>query len=350
MEKRGKNMEFDRAKFDDIYVLMNRIDMEHYPDTMKDLFLSAANLRTYAVQIYEIFAQTIYSRFPPLLRDAGSYSDPAKFDDVKEHIRKVGTPEERRDYEEALEELEQCFEREGKKFYDILQDIAGTVQEDSDILAKNCRQDLISGAYFYGKIESSMKIRGIQIEEKADVIKTVYVEPMQKLKDKIKAYDAEIDKYLDPRNAFDTFMKAMPSADEFASLVKFAEKKADASVEAMKAAYSVAMKGIEYIGGKIVNIQKMEERHKLREELDQLSKSYEQHKADYEKVVDEYDRANSLVTFMDEAKYFSDQAKPFLEHATEDLNLLGLALESKDAAAFHERVVKMEEDYLVFWD
>lgn len=256
---------------------------------------------------------------------------------------------ERQDYEEALKEMEQRFVKDGKKFYNGLRDIAKVVQEDSEILEKNCRQDLTSGAFFYGKIEETMKIRGIQIEEKANIIKTIYVEPMQTLKNKIKAYDAEIDKYLDPQNAFETFMKAMPSADEFASLSKFAEEKADAGVEAMKAAYSVALKGIEYIGGKIVNVQKMEERQKLQDELNKLFESYEKHRSDYQKVVDEYDKAHSLIAFMDEVKYYSDQAKPFVEHVTKDLKRLGQALENKDAAAFHERLAKIEKDYAVFW-
>ena len=343
------NMEFDRAKFDDNYTLINNIDMDHYPDTMKELFLTAAGLRTYAMQIYEIFAQTIYSHFPHMIRDAGLYSDPQKFDEVKERIDTAETQEERQEYEEFLDDLERHFEEEGKKFRDGFRDIAKVVREDSDILEKNCRQDLTSGSFFYGKIEGAMKIRGVQIEEMAEVIKNVYIEPMQSLKDKMKAYDAEIDKYLDPHNAFDRFMKALPSADEFSSLAKFAEKKADAGVEAMKAAYSVALKGIEYIGDKILNIQQMEERRKLQDELDQLSKEYGQYKEKYQKVVNEYDKAHSLVTFMEEAKYFSDHAKPFIKHATKDLEKVGQALNDKDVAAFHDRIAKIKEDYAVFW-
>ncbi len=104
----------------------------------------------------------------------------------------------------------------------------------------------------------------------AKVIKNVYVEPMQALKDKIKIYNAQIDTHLDPNKAFERFMKALPSAEEFANLTKFIDNKADDKIQAMKAAYSVALSGIEYIGSKIINLENMEERRKLQEELDEL--------------------------------------------------------------------------------
>ena len=144
-------------------------------------------------------------------------------------------------------------------------------------------------------------------------------------------------------------MKALPSAEEFANLTKFAEEKADAKVQAMKAAYAVALKGIEYIGGKIVNFEKMEERRRLQEELDKLKQNYAKYKAQYEEVVNEYDKAHSLLTFMDDVKYFSDYAQPFNKRAAEDVRQLEEALAGKDAAAYNECVKKMEDEYGVFW-
>ena len=261
-------MDFDRAKMEDTYTKIKHVDMEHFPDTMKDLFLAAADLRTYGAQVYQTFTQTMYSKMPSMLRDACVYSEPEQFAQIEEKIRAAKTPEEKKEYEEIFVDMEAVFLREGKAFAGSFGEIARKVREDSAIIGKNCRKDLTSGTFFYGKIEDSMRIRGSQIADMAGVIKDVYVEPMHKLKEQIKAYDADIDKYLDPNKAFERFMKALPSAEEFANLTKFAEEKADAKVQAMKAAYAVALKGIEYIGGKIVNFEKMEERRRLQEELD----------------------------------------------------------------------------------
>ncbi|MDE5938082.1 MAG: hypothetical protein K2H37_03250 [Lachnospiraceae bacterium] len=342
-------MDFDRAKMEDTYMKIKNVDMEHFPDTMEDLFLTASDLRTYGVQIYQVFTQNMYSEMPSMLRDACAYSEPQQFAEIEEKIRAAKTPEEKKEYEEVLADMEEIFVREGKKFCDGFSAIAGTVWEDSTIIEKNCRKDLTSGAFFYGKIEDSMRIRGSQIADMAEVIKNVYVEPMQKLKAQIKSHDADIDKYLDPNNAFERFMKALPSAEEFANLTKFAEEKADAKVQAMKAAYAVALKGIEYIGSKIVNFEKMEERRRLQEELDKLKQDYEKYKAQYKDVVGEYDKAHSLLIFMEDVKYFSDYAKPFNQRATECIGQLEKALTEKDAAVYNGCVKEMEKDYSVFW-
>ncbi len=342
-------MDFDRAKMEDTYTKIKHVDMEHFPDTMKDLFLAAADLRTYGVQVYQTFTQTMYSKMPSMLRDACVYSEPEQFVEIEEKIRAAKMPEEKKEYEEIFADMEAVFLREGKAFAGSFGEIARKVREDSAIIGKNCRKDLTSGTFFYGKIEDSMRIRGSQIADMAGVIKDVYVEPMQKLKEQIKAYDADIDKYLDPNKAFERFMKALPSAEEFANLTKFVEEKADAKVQAMKAAYAVALKGIEYIGGKIINFEKMEERRRLQEELDKLKQDYAKYKAQYEEVVSEYDKAHSLLTFMDDVKYFSDYAQPFNKRAAEDVRQLEEALAGKDAAAYNECVKKIEDEYGVFW-
>ncbi len=342
-------MKFDRAKMEDVHYRIKKVDMDHFPDTMKELFLSAISLRTYEQQIYQVFAQTVYSEFPVMLRNAGRYSKPQQFEEIKEQLHKAGTPEEKMVFTDILANRENIFQREGKKFYDWFQAIVKVVRENGGIIEKNCRKDLTFGIFFYGKIEDSLRVRGDQIAKMAEVIKNVYVEPMQALKDKIKAYNAEIDTYLDPNKAFERFMKALPSANEFADLTKFIDSKADGKIQAMKAAYSAALSGIEYIGTKIINLENMEERRKLQEELDELRRQYEKYRKQYENVVDEYDKVKNLLVFMDDLKYFSDYVKHFSNQAAEELSQLEQALAGRDAAAFHTCLERMEKEYSVFW-
>lgn len=343
-------MKFDRAKMEDVHYQIKGVDMDYFPDTMKELFLSAISLRTYEQQIYQIFAQTMYSEFPVMLSNAGRYSDSQAFEGIREQLRKAGTPEEKILITDFLATQESIFQREGKRFYDWFKAIVKVVKENGDVIEKNCRKDLTSGIFFYGKIEDSMRVRGNQIAQMAKVIKNVYVEPMQALKDKIKVYNAQIDTYLDPNKAFERFMKALPSAEEFANLTKFIDNKADDKIQAMKAAYSVALSGIEYIGSKIINLENMEERRKLQEELDELRRQYENYKKQYENVVGEYDKVKNLLAYMENLKYFSDYVKPFSSQASEEIIQLEQALAGQDVAAFHTCIKRMEKDYSVFWE
>ena len=129
-------MDFDRAKMEDTYTKIKHVDMEHFPDTMKDLFLAAADLRTYGAQVYQTFTQTMYSKMPSMLRDACVYSEPEQFVEIEEKIRAAKTPEEKKEYEEIFVDMEAVFLREGKAFAGSFGAIARTVREDSAIIGK----------------------------------------------------------------------------------------------------------------------------------------------------------------------------------------------------------------------
>lgn len=95
-------MKFDRAKMEDVHYQIKGVDMDYFPDTMKELFLSAISLCTYEQQIYQIFAQTMYSEFPVMLSNAGRYSDSQAFEGIREQLRKAGTSEDLVQLEQSL--------------------------------------------------------------------------------------------------------------------------------------------------------------------------------------------------------------------------------------------------------
>lgn len=335
-------MQFDRAKCEDEYTKMQDILLENPPESMKNLYASAADYRKDATEIYRNLTYTVCVEFPGQIRTILEYTDPADFSELEEKIHTAETPETAAEYTSVLNEFLTRFRTEGDTFNGRLRTLCKSMRDCHDILEKNLRKDLTSGAFFYGQMEIAMQLRGRQIEELASIIKDVYVAEMNELKEKIKKYDESIDQFLDPKNAFDRFMKALPSADEFASLTKFTEKNPDAQVEAMKAAYSVAIKGITYIGDKIVNVANMEERESLQKELDRLQADYDKYKAQYENVIHEYNLVKNLVSLMDSMRYFSNQAGQFSDGLSGILAKLDGALTDQNAALYHSSILEVQ--------
>jgi len=335
-------MQFDRAKCEDEYTKMQDIPLENPPESMKNLYASAVKYRNDATEIYRTLTQTVYAEFPGLIRTVLEYTDPADFSELEEKIRTAESPAMAAEYTSILNEFLGRFQTEGTAFNGRLRSLCKSMQDCHDTLKKNLRKDLSSGAFFYGQTEIAMKVRGRQIEELASIIKDVYVAEMNALKEKIKKYDESIDQFLDPKNAFERFMKAIPNAEEFSSLTKFAEEKPDAQVEAMKAAYSVAIKGVTYIGNKIVNVANMEERERLQKELNKVQADYEKYKSQYENVTYEYNLVKNLVNLMDSMRYFSDQAEQFTNGLSDKLKKLDHALANKDAALYHSCILEVQ--------
>lgn len=335
-------MEFDREKCEDEYIKMQDILLENPPEPMKNLYVYATGYRDDASGIYHDLTNTIQAEFPGRIRTVLKYSDPEELRELEEYICNAESPEKKAEYTAIRKEFLDRFQKEADAFNERIHSLNQSMQERRDILEKNLRNDLTSGAFFYGKTQEAMRIRGKQIEQLAVIIQDVYVAEMNKLKEEIKVYNEKIDKFLDPSNSFQRFMKAIPSADEFESLTKFAEKNPDTQVEAMKAAYSVAIKGITFIGDEIVNVKNMEEREKIQKELNQVKQDYEKYNNQYEKVIHEYNMVKNLVKIMDGMRYFSDQAGKFTNDLSDKLEKLDSALNNQDVELYHSTILEVK--------
>lgn len=342
-------MQFDRAKYEDEYIKIHEIDLKKYPDYLMSLYMSAARYRKDAVNVYKMLTSSLYTKFPQLIDIVYEYIDLEEYQELNELIKNSRDEEVRVEYVTALQEWNTVFKREGAKWNDEITALYKSMKDYAKSLMDNSREDLSSGAFFYGQTENAMKNMGAQIEELALIIKTIYIEPMNVLKEKIKKYDEEIDAYLDPQNAFDNFMNAMPTADEFGSLLKFTETNADSQVAAMQAAYAVAIKGITYIGKKIVNLGSMEERRKLQDELDALQESYDKQKELYEKRVDEYNAVKNLVIILEGMKFFGKEAEKFVGELAVEREKQLEAYQNAEPLKYYECVKNMEEFLSVFW-
>lgn len=342
-------MAFDRAKLEDEYTKMWAADLSSCSESMEDLFASASNYRTYSAGIYIALTGTLYSNFPPRFRAIKEYSDPDEFLELKNLIQNTADPAQLAEYKDALKTFTSRFVSEGKNFNNALADMLKKIQNYRNDLEKNFREDLTSGAFFYGKIEKALQIRGRQIEDMACVIKDVYIVPINALKARIQKYDDKIDKFLDPQNSFDNFMKSLPSAEEFTSLTKFSEQKPDAQVEAMKAAYSVAVKGVTYIGNIIVNVKDMEERSRLQDSLNSLMNEYDKYKSQYEKVIYEYTNVKNLVIILNGMKFFADSANEMIEKLSASINVMEDCVKNKDIDRYYSEVLTLQQYFECFW-
>lgn len=336
-------MIFDREKLEDEHIKMHNIDLSAPPKTMTELFASARNYRTNADQVYTLLTHTIYAEFPQYLYEIKEYTNADDFNELMKLISETSDQAQLDEYRDALKNLRSVFRTEGNKFNNKLKTLIKTLKEDCRILELNLRSDLTSGAYFYGRIEEAMSIRGKQIEEMANVIKVIYISPITELKNKIKKYNEKIDSYLDPHNSFEAFMKALPTADEFASLTKFSEKKPDAQVEAMKAAYSVAIKGINYIGEQIANVADMEERRKCQDELSKLMASYDAYKEKHDTVLHEYELVRNLVIILNGMSFFADAGNALLNQLGDSLSRLEDYLKNNNVSEYYFEILHIEK-------
>lgn len=335
-------MNFDRAKTDDEYIKMLKIDLSNPPETLSLLFSSASDNKSYATDLYELITGTAYTKFPPLLSAIIEYSDPDAFKELEEKIQTEKDEKQAEEYKKALQGITETLRTESEKFNNELAEFQKEIQKYSKPLKDNSREDLTSGAFFYGKVEEAMQKRGVEIVKIANMLKDVYIEPINDLKAKIEKYDAKISAYLDPQNSFDNFMKALPSADEFSGIAKFIETNPDAAVTAMKAAYSTALKGLEYIGNDIVNIVNMEERRELQKKLDDLTAQYKEFKRQYGNAVNEYDLVKNLVNLISIMKFFAEIA----DDLTEKMSCVSLIDIPKSGAVTGEIVSKYYAELL----
>lgn len=342
-------MQFDRVKYEDEYIKIYEIDLTKYPDYLMSLYMSAAKYRNDVVKVYKMFTSSLYTRFPPLMERVYEYINLQEYQELNELIKSSKDEEVRAEYVMALQEWNDVFKREGEKWNDEITALYKSMKDYAKSLEDNSREDLTSGAFFYGQTENAMKNMGAQIEELALIIKTIYIEPMNVLKEKIKKYDEKIDTYLDPQSAFNSFMNAMPTADEFGSLTKFTEMNVDSQVDAMKAAYAVAIKGITYIGNKIINLGNMEERRKLQNELNTLQESYDKHKELYKKRVDEYSAVKNLVIILEGMKFFGKEAERFVRELAVEREKQLEAYQNKQPLKYYECVKNKEKFLSVFW-
>lgn len=341
-------MSFDREKIEDEHIKIHNIDLSASPKTMTELFASARNYRTYADQIYTLLTHTIYAEFPRYLYEIKEYANVNDYNELMQLISETSDQIRLNEYKDALKIFCSEFKIEGKKFNNKIQSLIKSLKGNCRILEQNLRSDLTSGAYFYGRIEEAMSIRGKQIEEMANVIKDIYISPITELKKKIKKYNDKIDSYLDPHNSLEAFMKALPSADEFASLTKFAEEKPDAQVEAMKAAYSVAIKGINYIGEQIANVADMEERRKCQDELSKLMASYDAYKEKHDAVLHEYDLVRNLVIILNGMSFFADAGNVLLDQLVNSLSKLENNLKKDNVSEYYSEVLHIEKILQVY--
>jgi DNA repair exonuclease SbcCD ATPase subunit len=249
----------------------------------------------------------------------------------------------------VLKEFLVLFLRESEKFNNVLAAAIKQMTEDRDALERNFRTDLTSDAFFYGRVQNSMKLRGVQIAEMAQAIKKTYIDPINSLKGKIEKYDQKINDAIDPNKSLENFMKALPTSDEFGSLTKFAEKKPDKQVEAMKAAYAVAIKGVEYLGKIIINVIDMEERGRLQKQLGELTAAYDKFNRNYETVIYEYDAVKNLVVILDGMKFFSDSAVEIIGVLRKALAELSESRKSGDVVLYHKTILELEKFFGKYW-
>lgn len=338
-------MLLDREKLEDEYIKMYAIVLNDPPDSMRSLFTSAVGHRKCAVSIYNCLTADFYSKLTPLITAVMEYADPELFEDLAEKIKNSTDAAEIENYKGCVKEFTHMFVVEGQKFNEELASMLKSLNKDYSELSKNIRVDLTSDVYFYGKVEKALQVRGKQIAEMAEVIKNVYIAPMNTLKGKIKKYDDKIDDFIDPQKSFDNFMKALPTADEFASLSQFADKKPDTQVEAMKAVYSIALKGITFIGNEIVNVKNMEERRKLQDELDSMVENYDKYKGQYEKVISEYNMVKDMVIVLNGMTFFADIASKVSQELEVCTSNLSQYLKNKDVRKYKLEVVKFQKDF-----
>lgn len=342
-------MQIDKIKIHDQYMQLTSINLSIPDKTLKDLYIDTALYRENAVNIYTMLMHTLYVELPPELNRIKVYANTKEFEKIEKLIQNADNNEELAEYEQVLKERKEMLQEKGIKFNKQIEHYIEYIKKNCVTLRNQSREDLQSDVFLYGKIQAAMKERGKQIESLGELIKNVYIKEINELRESIKAYNTEIDKYIDPQNSFDAFMKALPNADDFANLTKFAEKKADAQVDAVKAVYSIAINGITYIGNKIINFENMEERRKLQEKLHEVEKAYEANKETYENIINQYNLVKNLVIVLEGMQFFADEGEVVVNGLSRYLKKLDKALVNENVSEYYSCIAEVEEVLSVFW-
>jgi len=231
-------------------------------------------------------------------------------------------------------------------------------------LYKNIRSDLSSDAYFYARVQNALAERGKHIEELGQMIKNVFVIPLQELTAKLKQYNDKIDELVDPKNTFDRFMNALPTAEEFGDIAKFAisasgsggsgdvpsvngdkgkDGGGDEAVEALKAAYQVAVRAVNYIADELFISDEMKKRDDLYREIKELRERYKQKMEEYNQQIEEYNKIKSLVIILRGMQFFCNESEPIITALDGVYTKLIAATQSPDAKAYKAALAELEK-------
>lgn len=235
---------FDAGVWADEFAELNQVIIKPESTVMPTLQRKAAELKSHAASIHDAVMESL----PLAIVQAKlvqSASDPSLFTECERRLQDNPSDAEAIEYFNALvENLKQVT----GKLNTVLGATGKKIKDNVTVLKANTRTDLRTTG-FYSQLNTECKRFEGVIQRHTGMMQNNLIDPMRELEEKMKKWDADIEKKLDPENVMKRFKEFLPAEKELSTMLTQGGKSEEAAaVEGIKLAYSTALKGLDVLG------------------------------------------------------------------------------------------------------